>query len=115
MDKENQSMVVLPGQELMILWQRIEKEHHQIHDVFRKLQLLSEDAGYPHATAFCTYFSSEGLSVHISRGFASGINIEAFLPVEEVDWRDYFLPFGRFDQTYIRSRHFTKVFPKDFI
>ena len=108
-------MVVLPGQELMIRWQQIEKEHKQIYDVLRMLRLLPNDTAYPHATAFCTYFSSEGLSVYISRGYASGINIEAFFPLAEVNWQDYFLPFGRFDQTYIRSRHFTKVFPRDFI
>jgi hypothetical protein len=115
MTRGTEGIVVLPGQELMIQWQQIEKENQQIYDVFRKLKLLPNETDYPHATAFCTYFSREGLSVYISRGYASGINIEAFFPVTEVNWQDYFLPFGRFDQTYIRSRHFTKVFPRDFI
>lgn len=60
-----------------------------------------------------THVDAAGVSVHINLYGASAI--EGFLPAKDIRWNAYFEPLRAIVPGYATGRHFTRVFPREFL
>ncbi len=108
---------VQPGQELRIRWREAKQNHADVYKILTAMKLTSDNNGNPYASAYCTYVSDEGLSVYICRGYNYGGDMEIYVPSKNVNWRVYFEPLNNFVMAYSGNtkKHYSKIFPQDFL
>lgn len=102
---------LLCGQELGIAWRNAS---HNVLANLRKLRLAPPE-GNLYASAWVTFVDKEGLSAYIVRGRNYGGDMEVLLRVADVNWRAYFEPYDNYNMSYVKTRHFEKQFPLDFL
>ena len=108
--------IVQVGQELRIRWREAKKDHAEVYKFLTAMKLTIDNNGNPYASAFCTYFSDEGISVYIVRGYNYGGDMEAFIPSSNVNWKVYFEPLNNFVMSYgDKNKHYSKIFPQEFL
>ena len=76
---------------------------------------LTPDGGNPYALVHVTFVNEVGVSLYIARSYSYGGDMQAFLSKESVAWQAYFSPLNSFNQSYVRSQHYTTQFPLGFI
>lgn len=106
------SHIISPGQKLNVRWR-------EARDIVLKnieaMKLSVDFGGNPYADVWVTYIDEVGVSLYIVRGYTYGGDMEAFLPAGDVMWQSYFSPEPEVNQAYVKSGHYTKVFPVDFL
>ena len=112
---DNNKHKLQAGQELSIRWREARREDSWVFRILKQLRLTSDDNGNPAASAYCTHVSEEGISVYIARGYNYGGDIEGFMPKKDYMWQVYFEPLNSFNQSYAKSAHAKKIFPRDFV
>jgi hypothetical protein len=110
-----ESNILQPGQELSLNWRELKSRDAESYNFLTKMKLTPDNNGNPYATVFCRYFSKEGVSVYITRGYTFGGDIEAFLPSKNIMWQHYFKPLKNMNASYAHNKHYEKIFPQDFI
>ncbi|MDM0114845.1 hypothetical protein QTI66_22035 [Variovorax sp. J22R133] len=111
MSEQRPVHVLQPGQQLYSRWR--EANGQVIKNL--KAMRLTPDGGNPDPMVHATFVDDLGLSLYIARSSLYGGDMEAFLPRDLVMWQSYFNPLQAFNQSYVRSRHYTKRFPIDFV
>ena len=80
-----------------------------------RLRLVPTMNGGHDASVYVTFIDATGISLYILRGFGLGGDMEAFIPNREIMWQSYFDPLSTINNQYAGSRHFVKVFPREFL
>jgi hypothetical protein len=104
--------VLQAGQKLSIRWRTAEG---LVRDNLRTMRLTSDGGGNPYADGWITKVDERGISIYITRGYTCGGDMEAFMPRDTLYWQAYFEPVDAYNQSYVRSAHFSRIFPKDFL
>jgi len=110
---ENRPLHILtPGQELSVRWR---DATGIVLENIRRLRLANDYRGNPNAAVWITHIDETGKSFYIKRGYEYGGDMEIFIPSDGVMWQSYFEPYTSVNQSYVLSKHYTKVFPDNFI
>lgn len=102
-----------PGQILGVNWRQAEGLVREYIDKLRLNPLTNGLSG--EVSVYATFVDARGVSVYILRGPERGGDIEAFLPAGVVMWQRYFVAYNQFAPGYVRGRHYTGIFPRDFV
>ncbi len=100
-----------PGQALGVRWR--DAQGLVLEDI-QRLRLDPTRNGGRDALCHVTYVDAGGVSVYIARGFPLGGDLEAFVPAG-IMWQAYFEPGLLVNPSYVRQRHYTQVFPRQFL
>lgn len=98
-----------PGQQLAIRWRTAEG---LVRERLHRLRLDGDGQG--NASCHVAYVDPGGVSVYIDRYPEYGGNIAGFIPAT-LTWQSYFEPLAGANWSHAGSRHFTRVFPRDFL
>lgn len=103
-----------PGRCLSIRWRKAEGlKQAQIEKL--KLNPLTNGTSVE-LNAYLTFFDDRGASILVTRGSALGGDLEMFFPKGgQADWQAYFEPLNQIASGYAGMKHYTKVFPRDFV
>jgi hypothetical protein len=108
--------IIKAGQRLGVRWRDYKSQPlSQIYVNLRRMKLTPDDGGNPLAAAWATFMNSEGVSIYIVRGYEYGGDLEAFVPKDLALWQAYFEPYSETNLGYVRSKHFARRFPIDFL
>jgi len=100
------------GQVLAVKWRTADGV---VLQNMRRCRLVPPENGGYEVPCYATFIDATGMSVYLVRGFNLGGDMEAFLPITETRWPAYFEPLLSLNMSYARNRHFTKIFPRQFL
>jgi len=106
------AMGLRAGQELAPKWRTAQSV---VLENLKRFKLVPTLNGGREVPCYVTFVDAVGVSVYLVRGFHLGGDMEAFLPAAETQWSAYFEPLSAINGSYVRSRHFARIFPRQFV